>query len=115
MYPENRQLREGMRYLVWSRYAKVFYERVIDEHTLDENLFYYLERGWVYLWPDEEMVEVIREEIENEKIGYRELMWRRQCEWDYYDRHNGPPTGDGDKFWTNYYKEEFHKYLKKKS
>ena len=53
-YPPNLELRWGYRHLVWSRYAQVFYERVIDEHTLDENLLYYSQAGWLYLWPDED-------------------------------------------------------------
>ena len=115
MYPENRTLRIGYRHLLWSRYARCFYERVIDEDTLDENLHYYISMRWVYLWPDEEMIDIIREEMNKDNLTYREIMWRRQNEWDYFDRHKARPTGNGDLFWEKYHREEYQKYLKKKT
>jgi len=114
MYPENRRLRVGYRILLWSRYARVFYERTIDEHAYDENLHYYLKRGILFLWPDEETIEKIREEMLHADLSYRELMWRRQNEMDYWDRCKSKPTGNGDKFWLNKHKEEYQKYLKSK-
>jgi hypothetical protein len=115
MYPENRKLRVGYRYLLYSKYAKVFYERVIDEHTLDENLHYYLTYGILFLWPTEETIGQIREEMEQAQLSYRELMWRRQAEWNYFERNNSRPTGNGDQFWKKFYKDEYQKYLKSKS
>ena len=104
----------GYRILLWSRYARVFYERTIDENTLDENLHYYLKQGILYLWPKEETIEQIRKEMADADLSYRELMWRRNAEWEYYEKHNSRPTGNGDRYWANYFKTEYQKYLKNK-
>jgi len=114
-YPDNIELREGYRHLVWSRYAKRFYERVINDHTFNENLAYYLQAGWLYLWPSQETLEEIRQEMQSQDLTYRELMWRRYNEYQYFIRHNGAPTGNGDLFWQRKHRENFQEYLKKKN
>ena len=114
-YPENIELREGYRHLLWSRYARVYYERVIDESTLDVNLTYYMKKGILFLYPTGETIESIREEMDKESLTYLELMWRRQNEWDWFRRNKSRPTGDGDKFWEKYHKDQFQKYLKQKT
>ena len=113
-YPDNRILRLGYRHLLWSRYARVFYERIIDGSTLEDSLLYYRKQGILFLWPDALTIEEIRKEVEDSGFTYQELMWRRQNEMDWWDRHKSRPTGNGDKFWENYHRTELEKYLKKK-
>ena len=114
MYPDNRIVRPDYRHLLWSRYARVYYERVTDEYTLDENLIYYRKQGILFLWPTEETIEEIKKEVEDSGFSYRELMWRRDNEIKWWDKHKSKPTGDGDKFWEQYHRTELEKYLKKK-
>ena len=69
-YSGNIELRIGLRYLIWSRYARCYYERRVDDLTSPENIEYYGKRGWLYLWPDEENKEEIREDVKKHKMGY---------------------------------------------
>jgi len=114
MYIQNRILRPDLRHLLFSRYARVFYERIIDETTLEDNLLYYLKQGILYMWPDEDTIEEIREEMTKEDLSYRELMWRRNAEIEYEVRLKGKPTGNGDRYFENYFRTEYQKYLKTK-
>ena len=114
MYIDNRILRPSYRHLLWSRYARVFYERRIDESTLEDNLLYYLKQGILYMWPDEDTLEEIREEMRKAELSYTELMWRRNAEMEYEVRLKMKPTGNGDQYFENYFKTEYQKYLKNK-
>lgn len=80
------ELRHGLRYLIYSRYSKRYYERVLDTETLPENIEYYFKQGVLYLWPDEETKQEIREDVEKHKMGYYPLQEKRQTELNH-QRH----------------------------
>ena len=113
-YPQNVELRLNYRHLLWSKYARVFYERVIEEKTLDENLRYYRKTGILYLYPTGGTIEEIREEMAKEGLTYLELMFRREQERLWWEANQRKPTGNGDEFWKRTHKDNFQKYLKQK-
>ena len=115
MYPDNRILRPNYRHLLWSRYARVWYERVIDDSTLEDNMLYYKRDGILLLWPTEDTLEEIREEFKAEGISYRELMWRRQNEIEWFDRNNARDTGNGTKYHLQFKKDQINKLKKRKT
>ena len=86
LYEQNKELHIGLRYLIWSRYARCYYERVINEETDADNITYYLKRGFLYLYPTEQNKEDIREDVKKHKMGYYPLMEKRQMELDH-ERH----------------------------
>lgn len=85
-YENNKELRVGLRHLIWSKYAHCFYERRITDGTLPENITYYTKAKLLYLWPDEENKKEIREDVEKHKMGYWTLMQKRQLEMEH-ERH----------------------------
>jgi hypothetical protein len=113
LYEENRELREGLRYLIWSRYARRYYERILDKQaTTEEDISYYLQRNWLFIYPTEENKNWIREEVEKHKLGYWKLMRRRQGEMDW-ERHNQKRNdGNGYAYRMEKYKQEKNKYRK---
>ena len=68
LYEANRELRFGFRYLLWSRYARGYYERVIDDRTAPENLKYYIDKGWMWWFLTDLNKEEIREDVERSQL-----------------------------------------------
>ena len=85
-YEKNIELRLGMRYLVWSRFSRRYYIRHIDDRTTPDTLAYYLALGWIFLYPEEQTKNEIREDVKKSKRSYYELMKLRQTELDQ-ERH----------------------------
>ena len=85
-YSANIELHIGLRYLIWSRYARCFYERVVDDNTLPENISYYTKPGILFLWPTEENRQEIKEDVAKHKTSYWQMIEKRQLEVDH-ERH----------------------------
>ena len=98
MYESNKELHVGMRYLIWSRFARVWYERVVDEGTLEDNINWYTMCGWLWLYPTETNKNEIREDVEKHKIGYWALMEKRQTEIDHENHLRYANKGDGFRY-----------------
>jgi hypothetical protein len=86
LYEQNKELHIGLRYLIWSRYARCYYERVVNEETDADKITYYLKRGFLYLYPTEQNKEDIRDDVKKHKMGYYPLMEKRQTELNH-QRH----------------------------
>ena len=87
LYISNRELREGIRYLIRSRYSKGWYERLLNaEQTTEDDIRYYVERGMIWLWPGGEDQEVIREEVTKSGLSYWRLQEKRMNEINW-ERH----------------------------
>ena len=95
LYRDNRELRYGMRYLIWSRFSRTYYERTLSLTETEENIEYYIAMQWVWLWPTEEQQEEIREEVEKAGIGYFKLRYRQQNEMEWEDLKDRRNTGNG--------------------
>jgi len=109
MYDSNKQLRTGLRYLIWSKYARVWYEREIDEHTLPDNIAYYFDAGWLWLWPTEENKGAIRDDVQKSKMGYQKLMEKRQLEIDHEHHLLYGNKADGYQFKNMDYRRKRYK------
>ena len=110
MYEGNYEMKAGLRYLIFSRYARVYYERRLNPlQETEENIIYYVKHGLLYLWPNEEDQEEIRLDTQNEKLSYWKLMYRRQTELDFDRREKMGRTGDGDQWWHKHRREEINK------
>jgi len=114
MYRDNREFRYGIRYLIYSRYARVWYERELTDQETEENLEYYVAMGWVWLWPTEEHQEKIREEVEANGISYFALRYRQQQEMEWEDLKDGRNDGNGWHFRVKYTREQIDKLKKRK-
>jgi len=114
LYENNRELRKGLRYLIWSRYSRCWWERVLSDTDTEENIRYYLSMGWLVIWPTEEQKQDIRDEVEREQLGYWTLNYRRQTEMDHERHKMGKKVGNGDKYWLKYRQEQINKLKKKK-
>jgi len=113
LYESNREFKEGMRYLIWSRYSRQWYERrLLTGSTTEEDIAYYLNRQMLWLYPEEEHKQEIRDEVEKAKLPYWELMKRRQGEmdWDRIQRERN--DGNGFKLRMKLYKEAKNKHRK---
>ena len=100
-------MKAGLRYLIWSRYARVYYERILNPlQETEENIIYYVKQGLLHLWPNEDNKEEIREDTKNENLGYWKLMYRRQTEIDFDRQKRGDLTGNGDQFWRKFRRGE---------
>ena len=87
LYIDNRELREGIRYLIRSRYSKGWYERVLNsQQTTEDDIRYYVERGMIWLWPLGEHQEEIRNEVNQGGLSYRQLQIKRMNEINW-ERH----------------------------
>jgi len=110
MYTGNYEMKYNLRYLVFSKYARVFYERILDEEKEpEENIRYYIQCGILWMYPTGEQQEEIREDCKKENLGYWKLMFRRQQELDWDRQRRGKPTGNGDKYWAKYRREQIEK------
>ena len=109
MYDSNKELFIGLRYLIWSKYAKCWYERVIDTETLPENIAYYAKAGVLWLWPTDENKEDIKADVEKHKMGYYKLMEKRQLEIDHEHHLLYGNKGDGYKYKNNWYRTKRYK------
>jgi len=114
LYEENRTLRYGLRILLWSRYSRRWYERVINEETLDETLAYYFFMGLVRIYPTEENKEEIREDVTKSGLGYKTLMYRRQQEMEWERKKNTGNDGNGWRYWLNFRRKEIDRLKIKK-
>jgi hypothetical protein len=74
LYEDNRELFIGLRYLLWSRYSRMYYERVIDNETLPENLAWYIRAGWLFIWPTSDNKDLIREDTNKANLGWRQIL-----------------------------------------
>jgi len=120
MYEGNYELKENLRYLIWSPYAKVYYERRVNLlQDSEDNIQYYIKKGYLYIWPDEDNQQEIREDVKNEKLGYWDLMLRRQTEIDFDRQRRGKKTGINDQWLRKHRRELIDKlkvkYKRKKS
>ena len=106
LYEENRELKHGLRHLIWSRYARIWYERTIDEHTLDENIYWYHKCGWLCIYPTEENKEDIREDVEKSGMGYWPLMRKRQLEIDHERHLQFGEKGNGFEYKKMWFRKE---------
>lgn len=110
MYDGNYEVKTGMRYLIWSRYARVYYERHMDpSRETEENIQYFVQQGMLHIWPTEEDKEEIKADVANEKLNYWRLMYRRQTELDFDRQKRGRPTGNGDQWLRKYRREQIDK------
>lgn len=114
-YEENRVLHEGLRYLIWSRFSKRWYERVVDKATLEDNIGYYSQAGMLWIYPTEENKETIREDVKKSGLTYKELMTRRQAEIDIERHKKWGNKGDGYRYWQKYRRELINKLKSKKA
>ena len=107
LYEDNREFREGLRYLIWSRYGRCWWERTLGTYNeTEEDISYFLSYGWLWLYPTEEQKEEIREDVEKNGIGYYPLMKRRQAEMNW-ERHNATRNdGNGWLYRMDKYKRE---------
>ena len=116
LYEDNRELKEGLRYLIWSRYARAFYERLLDPRaTTEDDISYYQLHGLLFLYPTEENKEEIREDVAQSQLGYWLLMERRQAEMNYERKMKERNNGDGYQYQVQLYKRIKDKYKIKKS
>jgi len=107
MYDGNYEVKEGLRYLIWSHYARKYYERTLNPlQDTEENIQYYVKQGVMYIWPTEDNKQEIREDVEREKLSYWKLMYRRNMELEFDRNKNNKHTGNGDKFWAKYRREQ---------
>jgi hypothetical protein len=114
MYEFNRTFKQGIRYLIYSRYARVWYQRELDsEATTEEDISYFMEVKLLWLFPTEEYKEEIREDVEKAGIGYFQLMARRQAEMDWERLSQEKNDGNGFHWRMKVLKEEKNKYRKK--
>jgi len=115
LYEDNREFRTGLRYLIWSQYARVFYERVLDhKSTTEEDISYYLLKGILYVYPTEQNREDILKDIKSSQLGYYTLMKRRTAEMDYERKVNERNDGNGYQHKLHVYKHIKDKYKIKK-
>lgn len=115
MYESNRNLHMGLRYLVWSRYAKGFWERTVTEITDPVDIGYYLLRGWIWWWPTEENKDTIKSDVHKSGLGYRDLMTRRQAEIDKERNELYGNRGNGWQYYKKHFQEIRDKYKIKKT
>jgi len=120
LLPRKRQAYEGnrefksIRYLIFSKYSRKFYERTLSDADTEENIAYYLLQGLLYIYPTDEDKEEIREDVEKEKLGYWLLNKRRQAEMDW-DRQRGLRNdGNGFQYRLNKKRETINKLKVKK-
>lgn len=97
MYEENREPFVGLRYLIYSFYSRVYFERVVDSEQVEENVEHWVGRGLIWLWPTERNKDTIREQVEKAKKGYYPLMRLRQAEIDHQRHILTGNKGDGHK------------------
>lgn len=105
MYQNNRQLRVGLRYLIWSRYSRCWFERSVREYDDEEDYRYYVNLGWLWLYPTEENKEEIRADVAKSKMGYYALMKKRQIEADHERHLLHGNKGDGYKTRNKFYRQ----------
>ena len=107
LYEDNREFRPELRYLIWSRYGRCWWERTLGTYNeTEEDISYFLSYGWLFLYPTDEQKEEIREDVEKNGIGYYPLMARRQAEMNW-ERHNQiRNTGNGYQWRMDKYKRE---------
>lgn len=98
LYTENREIHAGLRMLLWSRYAGVWYIRHLNKETLEENIYYYQSYGWLWVYPTDENKQAIREDVKKNKMGYWPLMEKRQAEMDHQRHIQDANRGDGYKY-----------------
>jgi len=114
MYRDNREYRHGIRYLIWSSYARCWYERHLSQADTEENIEYYVHRGMVWLWPDEEHQQEIREEVERSGLTYWKLRWRQHNEMLWEEHKEKANDGNGYRYWLDYRRAQIDKLKIKK-
>ena len=82
----NIELRYGMKYWIWSRYSRCFYEREIKPENDTRKLIEAISKSIVYLDPTEEEKETIQAEMEYAKLDYYPLQRLRLIEYEL-DKH----------------------------
>ena len=103
---DNLEMREGMRYLLWSRYARGYYERRLDSvKTTSDILAYYILQGWIWLWPTDEFKDEIRADVKKSGRKYYELMKLRQTELDQERHERTGHKGNAFQWITENYKQ----------
>lgn len=107
LYEDNREFKEGLRYLIWSSYGRRWYERrLLTGITTEEDISYYVGRKMLWIYPEEDHREEIREEVEKAKLPYWELMKIRQAEMDFERHSQLRNDGDGFKYKMMVYKRD---------
>lgn len=104
-YDANKELRMGLRYLIWSRYSRRWYERTINEGTDPKQLGIVVTRGLVWIWPTEENKSDIRADVVKHGGKYEALMIKRQLEIDHEHHLLYANRQDGFQFKNKDYRE----------
>lgn len=105
MYIDNYDMRVNLRYLIWSQFARAWYERVVREEDLPENYRYYHNRRMLWLWPTEENKEEMLEETKKAKVGWYSMNKKRQTELDHDRLLKEGNKGDGFQTRNQMYKD----------
>lgn len=94
LYEGNREFKP-IRYLIFSRYSRIYYERTLSDADTEENIAYYLSQGLLFIYPTDEDKQEIREDVEKEELGYWPLNERRQAEMDWDRQRQTRNDGNG--------------------
>ena len=114
LYKDNREYREGIRYLIWSFYSRKYYERYLSPAEPEENIVYFVNRGILFLYPDEQHKQEIREEVEKSGLSYYKLRWRQHNEWLWEEKKSEKNDGNGYNYWLQYRRSQIDKLKIKK-
>jgi len=87
--PENVTPLIGYEYFIYSKFHKKFYKREITEFTNLEKLKENIDKGLVWLSPNDEIKNKIREDVNDSAGGYQHMQEFRYYTWklSHHDKH----------------------------